>query len=101
MTDNIVKKPFTEKECEILIKDVVTLVMMAYAVNDNNDDELIRTKNVKAKTYQTVANVIDDIEHGINDMSDLAVVALATSMLSRKIYKRKEVKENDNKQSRE
>lgn len=88
MTDKMTQ-PFTDKECEILIKDVVTLVMMAYAVNDNNDDELIRTKSVKAKTYQTVANVIKDIEHGINDMSDLTVVALATSMLSSKIYKRK------------
>lgn len=88
MTDNITK-PFTEKESEILIKDVVTLVMMGYAVNDNNDDESIRIKNVKAKTYQTVANVINDIEHGINDMSDLTVVGLATSVLSSKIYKRK------------
>lgn len=88
MTDKMTQ-PFTDKECEILIKDVVTLVMMAYAVNDNNDDELIRIKSVKAKTYQTVANVIKDIEYGINDMSDLTVVALATSMLSSKIYKRK------------
>lgn len=88
MTDKMTQ-PFTDKECEILIKDVVTLVMMAYAVNDNNDDELIRTKSIKAKTYQTVANVIKDIEYGINDMSDLTVVALATSMLSSKIYKRK------------
>lgn len=88
MTDKMTQ-PLTDKECEILIKDVVTLVMMTYAVNDDNDDELIRTKNVKAKTYQTVANVIDDIEHGINDLSDLTVVALATSMLSSKIYKRK------------
>lgn len=88
MTDKMIQ-PFTDKECEILIKDVVTLIMMAYAVNDNNDDELIRTKSVKAKTYQTVANVIKDIEHGINDMSDLAVTAIATSVLSSKIYKRK------------
>lgn len=89
MTDKMTQ-PFTDKECEILIKDVVTLVMMAYAVNDNNDDdELIRIKSIKAKTYQTVANVIKDIEYGINDMSDLTVVALATSMLSSKIYKRK------------
>lgn len=88
MTDKMTQL-FTDKECEILIKDVVTLVMMAYAVNDNNDDELIRTKSIKAKTYQTVANVIKDIEYGINDMSDLTVVALATSMLSSKIYKRK------------
>lgn len=92
MTDKMTQ-PFTDKECEILIKDVVTLVMMAYAVNDNNDDELIRIKSVKAKTYQTVANVIKDIEYGINDMSDLTVVALATSMLSSKIYKRKKNEE--------
>lgn len=92
MTDNITKG-FTEKECEILIKDIVTLVMMGYVIdNDIN--------NAKAKTYQTVANVINDIEHGINDTSDLALVALTTSILSSKIYKRKvEVKENDNKQS--
>ena len=88
MTDKMTQ-PFTDKECEILIKDVVTLVMMAYVVNDNNDDELIRINNVKAKTYQTVANVIKDIEYGINDVSDLTVVALATSVLSSKIYKRK------------
>ena len=96
MTDNMVKKPFTEKESEILIKDVVTLVMMCYVIDDESND----INNAKAKTYQTVANVINDIEHGINDMSDLTLVALTTSMLSSKIYKRKvEVKENDNKQS--
>lgn len=99
MTDNITKG-FTDKECEILIKDIVTLVMMNYVLG--NDGELVHINDVKAKTYQTVANVINDIEHGINDMSDLALVALTTSMLSSKIYKRKvEVKENDNKQSRE
>lgn len=99
MTDNIVKKPFTEKESEILIKDVVTLVMMSYVLG--NDGKLVHINDAKAKTYQTVANVINDIEHGINDMSDLALVALTTSMLSSKIYERKaEVKkENDNKQS--
>lgn len=97
MTDNITKG-FTEKECEILIKDIVTLVMMSYVLG--NDGELVHINDVKAKTYQTVANVINDIEHGINDMSDLALVALTTSILSSKIYKRKvEVKENDNKQS--
>nr|DAH69914.1 MAG TPA: hypothetical protein [Caudoviricetes sp.] len=97
MTDNITKG-FTDKECEILIKDIVTLVMMGYVIDDESND----INNAKAKTYQTVANVINDIEHGINDMSDLALVALTTSMLSSKIYKRKvEVKENDNKQSRE
>ena len=95
MTDNITKG-FTDKECEILIKDIVTLVMMGYVIDDESND----INNAKAKTYQTVANVINDIEHGINDMSDLAFVALTTSMLSSKIYKRKvEVKENDNKQS--
>ena len=95
MTDNITKG-FTDKECEILIKDIVTLVMMGYVIDDESND----INNAKAKTYQTVANVINDIEHGINDMSDLALVALTTSMLSSKIYKRKvEVKENDNKQS--
>lgn len=99
MTDNITKG-FTEKECEILIKDIVTLVMMSYVLG--NDGELVHINDVKAKTYQTVANVINDIEHGINDTSDLALVALTTSILSSKIYKRKvEVKENDNKQSRE
>ena len=100
MTDNMVKKTFTEKESEILIKDVVTLVLMSYTLG--NDGELVHINDAKAKTYQTVANVINDIEHGINDMSDLALVALTTSMLSSKIYnKRKaEVKENDNKQSR-
>ena len=97
MTDNITKG-FTDKECEILIKDIVTLVMMGYVIDDESND----INNAKAKTYQTVANVINDIEHGINDMSDLALVVLTTSMLSSKIYKRKaEVKENDNKQSRE
>lgn len=97
MTDNITKG-FTEKECEILIKDIVTLVMMSYVLG--NDGELVHINDVKAKTYQTVANVINDIEHGINDTSDLALVALTTSILSSKIYKRKvEVKENDNKQS--
>lgn len=97
MTDNITKG-FTEKECEILIKDIVTLVMMSYVLG--NDSELFHINDVKAKTYQTVANVINDIEHGINDTSDLALVALTTSILSSKIYKRKvEVKENDNKQS--
>lgn len=97
MTDNITKG-FTEKECEILIKDIVTLVMMSYVLG--NDGELVHINDVKAKTYQTVANVINDIEHGINDTSDLALIALTTSILSSKIYKRKvEVKENDNKQS--
>lgn len=97
MTDNITKG-FTDKECEILIKDIVTLVMMNYVLG--NDGELVHINDVKAKTYQTVANVINDIEHGINDTSDLALVALTTSILSSKIYKRKvEVKENDNKQS--
>lgn len=97
MTDNITKG-FTEKECEILIKDIVTLMMMSYVLG--NDGELVHINDVKAKTYQTVANVINDIEHGINDTSDLALVALTTSILSSKIYKRKvEVKENDNKQS--
>jgi hypothetical protein len=97
MTDNITKG-FTEKECEILIKDIVTLVMMSYVLG--NDGKLVHINDVKAKTYQTVANVINDIEHGINDTSDLALVALTTSILSSKIYKRKvEVKENDNKQS--
>lgn len=97
MTDNITKG-FTDKECEILIKDIVTLVMMGYVIDDESND----INNAKAKTYQTVANVINDIEHGINDVSDLALVALTTSMLSSKICKRKaEVKENDNKQSRE
>ena len=97
MTDNITKG-FTEKECEILIKYIVTLVMMSYVLG--NDGELVHINDVKAKTYQTVANVINDIEHGINDTSDLALVALTTSILSSKIYKRKvEVKENDNKQS--
>ena len=95
MTDNITKG-FTDKECEILIKDIVTLVMMGYVIDDESND----INNAKAKTYQTVANVINDIEHGINDTSDLALVALTTSILSSKIYKRKvEVKENDNKQS--
>lgn len=100
MTDNITKG-FTEKECEILIKDIVTLVMMSYVLG--NDGKLVHINDVKAKTYQTVANVINDIEHGINDTSDLALVALTTSILSSKIYKRKaEVKkENDNKQSGE
>ena len=74
MTDNMVKKPFTEKESEILIKDVVTLVLMSYTLG--NDGELVHINDAKAKTYQTVANVINDIEHGINDMSDLALVAL-------------------------
>ena len=95
MTDNITKG-FTDKECEILIKDIVTLVMMGYVIDDESND----INNAKAKTYQRVANVINDIEHGINDMSDLALVALTTSMLSSKIYKRKaEVKKNENKQS--
>ena len=72
--------------------------MMSYVLG--NDGELVHINDVKAKTYQTVANVINDIEHGINDTSDLALVALTTSILSSKIYKRKvEVKENDNKQS--
>lgn len=84
MTDNITKG-FTDKECEILIKDIVTLVMMGYVIDDESND----INNAKAKTYQTVANVINDIEHGINDTSDLALVALTTSILSSKIYKRK------------
>ena len=95
MTDNITKG-FTDKECEILIKDIVTLVMMGYVIDDESND----INNAKAKTNQTVANVINDIEHGINDVSDLALVALTTSMLSDKIYKREvEVKKNENNQS--
>ena len=85
MADKITPR-FTDKECEILIKDVVTLIMMGYAVGD---DELVHINDVKAKTYQIIANVINDVEHDINDMSDLAVAGLVTSMLSSEIYKRK------------
>ena len=86
MVDKITPR-LTDKECEILIKDVVTFIMMNYALGD---DGLVHITDVKAKTYQIIANVINDVEHSINDMSDLVVVALTTSMLSSKIYERKE-----------
>ena len=54
--------------------------------------------DVKAKTYAVVAKVINDIEFGITNVSQLMVESLASSMLRDKIYKReKEIMENDDK----
>lgn len=48
MTDNITKG-FTDKECEILIKDIVTLVMMGYVIDDESNDinNAIKLKPIK------------------------------------------------------
>lgn len=95
MADNIAQR-LTDKECEIIIKDTVTLIMMNYILGDGKC--LCPMSDVKAKTYAVVAKVINDIEFGISNVSQLMVESLASSMLRDKIYKReKEIMENDNK----
>lgn len=95
MADNM-KQRLTDKECEIIIKDTVTLIMMNYILGDG--ECLCPMSDVKAKTYAVVAKVINDIEFGISNVSQLMVESLASSMLRDKIYKReKEIMENDNK----
>jgi hypothetical protein len=97
MADNI-KQRLTDKECEIIIKDTVTLIMMNYILGDG--EYLCPMSDVKAKTYAVVAKVINDIEFGISNVSQLLVESLASSMLRKEICrKEKEIIENDNKQS--
>lgn len=97
MADNI-KQRLTDKECEIIIKDTVTLIMMNYILGDG--EYLCSMSDVKAKTYAVVAKVINDIEFGISNVSQLLVESLASSMLRKEICrKEKEIMENDNKQS--
>ena len=95
MADNM-KQRLTDKECEIIIKDTVTLIMMNYILGDG--ECLCPMSDVKAKTYTVVAKVINDIEFGISNVSQLMIESLSSSMLRDEIYRReKEIMENDNK----
>ena len=86
MADNI-KQRLTDKECEIIIKDTVTLIMMNYILGDG--EYLCSMSDVKAKTYTVVAKVINDIELGISSVSQLMVESITSSMLRNEIYRRK------------